>query len=64
MSGHIKILGRHYDEVGIIRDWWTKETANIFNEKAECLVAQFEKFKFSEDPTLKVLIFLICSVSF
>lgn len=34
--------GRQYDKDGNLRDWWTKEDADAFNELADKLAAQFD----------------------
>lgn len=36
--------GRQYDAEGNIRDWWTKEDAERFNERAQVLVEQFDNY--------------------
>ena len=30
--------------VGLLRDWWNEDTAQRFNEKAQCVVEQFGNF--------------------
>jgi len=34
--------GRQYDKDGNLRDWWTKEDGQKFNERAECMVKQYD----------------------
>ncbi|ORX33753.1 hypothetical protein BD324DRAFT_584453 [Kockovaella imperatae] len=36
--------GAQYDERGRLRDWWTKETVDAFNERAQCLARQYSKY--------------------
>ena len=44
--------GRQYDAEGNIRDWWTKEDAERFNERAQVLVEQFNKYVAINDMTI------------
>jgi len=37
--------GRHFDGYGNLRDWWTKEDAEKFTQKTQCLVDQYGQFK-------------------
>jgi endothelin-converting enzyme/putative endopeptidase len=34
--------GRQYDKDGNLKDWWTKEDERRFNERAECMVNQYD----------------------
>lgn len=34
--------GRQYDKNGNLKDWWTKEDETKFNQKAECVVKQYD----------------------
>jgi putative endopeptidase len=36
--------GRQFDGHGNLKDWWTKEDADKFNEKAECIVNEYSQF--------------------
>jgi putative endopeptidase len=36
--------GRQFDGHGNLHDWWTKEDADKFTQKAECLVNEYSKF--------------------
>ncbi len=36
--------GRQYDETGNLKDWWTPEDAQKFDEKANVVVTQFNNF--------------------
>lgn len=37
--------GRQYDKEGNLTDWWTPEDNTAFNEKAQCIVDQFNKIE-------------------
>ncbi|KAK3838096.1 MAG: hypothetical protein J3R72DRAFT_402781 [Linnemannia gamsii] len=37
-------IGRRYDEIGGLKNWWTEATAEAFNEKAQCFVEQYGNF--------------------
>ncbi|KAG0365784.1 hypothetical protein BGX24_003968 [Mortierella sp. AD032] len=37
-------IGRRYDEIGGLKNWWTEATAEVFNEKAQCFVEQYGNF--------------------
>lgn len=37
--------GRQYDKKGNLTDWWTKKDAELFKERAEVLIQQFNSFK-------------------
>jgi endothelin-converting enzyme/putative endopeptidase len=34
--------GRQFDKDGNLRDWWTKDDEKKFNERAECMVKQYD----------------------
>jgi putative endopeptidase len=34
--------GRQYDKDGNLKDWWTKEDEQNFNERAQCMVKQYD----------------------
>ena len=34
--------GRQYDKDGNLKDWWTKDDEQKFNERAECMVKQYD----------------------
>jgi putative endopeptidase len=36
--------GRQFDGHGNLKDWWTKEDADKFTEKSQCLVDEYAKF--------------------
>ncbi len=38
-------VGRHFDAVGTIRDWWTPADARAFDERAACFVDEFSQFE-------------------
>jgi len=37
--------GRHYDETGKLRDWWSADTAKAFGARAAVLGAQFDAYE-------------------
>jgi putative endopeptidase len=41
--------GRQYDKDGNLIDWWTKEDAEAFNERAQVLVAQFDAIEVNKE---------------
>lgn len=44
--------GRNFDAIGNMTDWWTKDDAEKFNEKAKVLVNQFNGYKAIKDETI------------
>ena len=44
--------GRRFDADGNLRDWWTKQDAEEFNHRADCLVNEYSKFSPVEGTTL------------
>ena len=34
--------GRQYDKDGNLKDWWTKEDGEKFNDRADCMVKQYD----------------------
>ena len=44
--------GRHFDAAGNLRDWWQPEDAKKFEERASCVIRQFDGYKV--DDTLSV----------
>lgn len=45
MSHGFDDQGRQYDAKGMLRDWWTKEDADRYNERATCVADQFSSFE-------------------
>lgn len=41
--------GRQYDKDGNLRDWWTKEDAEAFDQRAQRLVAQFDAIEVNDE---------------
>jgi endothelin-converting enzyme/putative endopeptidase len=41
--------GRQFDAKGNLRDWWTKEDADQFTTRAECVVDQYAKYTVVDD---------------
>ncbi|KAF9139535.1 hypothetical protein BG015_001986 [Linnemannia schmuckeri] len=37
-------IGKNYDYIGRVKNWWTNETEKAFNEKAQCFIDQYGKF--------------------
>lgn len=37
--------GRQFDSSGSMRDWWTEKASKEFNQRAQCLVKQYDEFK-------------------
>lgn len=46
-------MGRQYDSDGNLRDWWQPKTANLFLEKAQCIIEQYGNYT-DEATNLKV----------
>jgi endothelin-converting enzyme/putative endopeptidase len=44
--------GRKFDAQGNLRDWWTKEDAQAFEKRAQCLIDEYAKFKPVDDVHL------------
>lgn len=44
MSHGFDSIGSLFDAEGNLRNWWTKHTKEIFDEKVECLVDQYDNF--------------------
>ena len=44
--------GRKFDGTGALRDWWTEADAKAYSERAETLVAQYEKFQLLPDTSI------------
>ncbi|HEX2571884.1 MAG TPA: M13 family metallopeptidase [Polyangia bacterium] len=42
--------GRQYDPAGNLRDWWTPEDGKRFEERAACLVKEYNGFSVIKDP--------------
>lgn len=45
--------GRQFDENGNLKDWWTEKSVQRFNEKAQCLVKQYDNYTVAEGIHLK-----------
>ena len=41
--------GRKFDASGNLRDWWTKEDAQAFDSRAQCIVDQYAKYVVVDD---------------
>jgi endothelin-converting enzyme/putative endopeptidase len=44
--------GRHYDEKGTLRDWWTEGDAGQFEKRAACFVDQYDAYTAVDDVKL------------
>ncbi|KAF5269286.1 hypothetical protein FQR65_LT02587 [Abscondita terminalis] len=40
--------GRQFDKDGNLNDWWSQNTTDMFKEKAECIVRQYENYVYPE----------------
>ncbi|KAL4992536.1 hypothetical protein BDW68DRAFT_149107 [Aspergillus falconensis] len=50
VSGHelshaFDSTGRHYDETGNYTDWWDEKTVKNFEDRAQCFIDQYSKFR-------------------
>ena len=41
--------GRQFDAKGNLKDWWTKKDADLFTQRAKCVVDQYGKFVVVDD---------------
>jgi endothelin-converting enzyme/putative endopeptidase len=41
--------GRQFDARGNLKDWWTKEDAEAFNARAQCIVDQYAQYTIVDD---------------
>jgi putative endopeptidase len=41
--------GRQFDAQGNLKDWWTKEDAKNFNDRAQCIVDQYAQYMVVDD---------------
>ncbi len=41
--------GRQFDAKGNLKDWWAKEDAAAFNERAQCIVDQYAQYTIVDD---------------
>ena len=44
--------GRHFDAAGNLRDWWQPEDAKKFEERASCVIRQFDGYKVDDQLSL------------
>jgi len=42
-------LGRRFDADGNLRDWWSKEDADKFKERTQCIEDQYSRYKIVDD---------------
>ena len=41
--------GRKFDEKGNLRDWWTRQDASAFEQRADCVVKQYSQYTVIDD---------------
>jgi endothelin-converting enzyme/putative endopeptidase len=41
--------GRHFDAQGNLKDWWTKDDAQAFEERSQCIVDQYARYVIVDD---------------
>ncbi|KAJ3025937.1 UNVERIFIED_CONTAM: Peptidase M13, partial [Siphonaria sp. JEL0065] len=41
-------MGRLFDASGKLNDWWTKQSEDAFNSKAQCIVDQYSSYKVTD----------------
>jgi putative endopeptidase len=41
--------GRQFDAKGNLKEWWTKDDAKAFNERAQCIVDQYKEYTIVDD---------------
>ncbi len=41
--------GRQFDAKGNLKDWWTKDDAKAFEERAQCIVDQYSQYSIVDD---------------
>ena len=49
-------MGRLYDKHGNLDNWWGNESAKQFEEKTQCLVDQYSKYKVGDGHVSSVLL--------
>ena len=47
-------LGRHFDKVGNMVDWWTEESAEAFVNRTQCLVEQYNKYRIGDGDHVSI----------
>ena len=45
---HFPRSGRQYDKVGNVSPWWSKETIEAFDERAQCFVDMYSNYTVPE----------------
>lgn len=45
--------GRQFDENGNLKDWWTENSTQRFNEKAQCLEKQYDQYTVADNVHVK-----------
>lgn len=53
--------GRQFDRDGNNRNWWEPETDLKFQQKAQCIIDQYNNFSVPEDKSLKASLFFYVS---
>jgi membrane metallo-endopeptidase-like protein 1 len=49
------LAGRHYDEKGNLREWWSDEASGEYLRKAECLTNQYSNYTVLGHPVSQPL---------
>ncbi|MBC7712194.1 MAG: M13 family metallopeptidase [Rhizobacter sp.] len=44
--------GSQYDELGNLKNWWSKDSAAVYQKKSQCLVDQYNTYKTEEGVSL------------
>jgi putative endopeptidase len=45
--------GRNFDATGNLKDWWTKDDAKAFVDRAQCIVDQYSQYTIVDDISIK-----------
>lgn len=45
--------GRQFDENGNLKDWWSENSTNLFNGKAQCLAKQYDEYTVADGVHVK-----------
>lgn len=42
------LLGRQYDKMGNMKEWWSEQDIKKFKEKAQCIIDQYSNYTVEE----------------